>query len=118
MEIRRSPNEPVDFTGDKRRKVTAGRSAMGGEMKPEKIGRLRGMLCRTIDGTVFLRVRKPHVRDWDYDIAHCDLQIEVCDDDAYVYRRNGKLVIDYGPKTLGSEGGEADGGKLKRRTRR
>jgi hypothetical protein len=87
-------------------------------MKPEKIRRLRGMLCRMIDGTVFLRVRKPHGRDRDYDIAHCDLQIDVCDADAYVYRRNGRLVIDYGPATLGIEGGEAGTGKSKCRTRR
>jgi hypothetical protein len=87
-------------------------------MKPEKIRRLRGMLCRMIDGTVFLRVPGPRGRDRDYDIAHCDLQIEVCDDDAYVYRRNGKLVIDYGPRTLGIEGGEAHTGKSRRRTRK
>jgi hypothetical protein len=87
-------------------------------MKPEKIKRLRGMLCRAIDGTVFLRVRKPHGRDRDYDIAHCDLQVEVCDDDAYVYRRNGKLVIDYGPKTLGIEGDDAGTGEARRRTKR
>ena len=87
-------------------------------MKPEKIKRLRGMLCRMIDGRAFLRVRGPRGRYRDYDIAHCDLEIEVCDDDAYVYRRNEKLVIDYGPATLGTEGGETDKEKSKCRTRR
>lgn len=66
------------------------------------------MLCRMIDGRTFLRVRSPNGSHRDYDIAHCDLAIEVRDDDAYVYRRNGKLVIDYGPATLGTEGGAAD----------
>jgi hypothetical protein len=77
-------------------------------MKPRKIERLSGMLCRSIDGSVFIRTTNPDGSDRDYEIAHCDLRIEVLDDDAYIYRRNGKLVIDYGPATLGTEPMGAD----------
>jgi hypothetical protein len=40
----------------------------------------------------------------DYEIAHSDMNIQIMDDDAYVYCRKGSLVIDYGPATLGLDG--------------
>lgn len=70
-------------------------------MKPEKIKNLKGLLCRTIYGKVFIRTSAPDGSIRDYAIDHCDLSIEVQDDDAYAYKRNGEWVIDYGPATLG-----------------
>ena len=70
-------------------------------MKAQKIQSLKGMLCRDINGRVFIRTTAPNGSTTDYDVAHCDLQIEVKDDDAYIYQRGEKLVIDYSPSTLG-----------------
>jgi hypothetical protein len=73
-------------------------------MKPKKIKKMQGMLCRSIDGRVFLRTRMPDGGQQDYEIAHSDMNIQIMDDDAYVYCRKGNLVIDYGPATLGLDG--------------
>lgn len=70
-------------------------------LQPEKIEKLKGVLCRHIDGSVFFRVYRADGSFRDYGIAHHDLEIEITDDDAYAYCRQGEYVIDYGPETLG-----------------
>jgi hypothetical protein len=70
-------------------------------MKPKKIKDMRGILCRSIDGRVFFRVRNPNGSFRDFEIANWDLEIQIVDSDAYIYRRKGKSIIDYGPATLG-----------------
>ncbi len=70
-------------------------------MKAKKIVGLKGILCRSVNGAYFIRARKSDGSEQDYDIAHSDLLIEVTDEDAYIYRRKGHLVIDHSPATLG-----------------
>jgi hypothetical protein len=77
-------------------------------MKPKKIKNVKGMLCRSVDGRAFFRVYKPDGSFCDYHIVHCDLEIEVIDDDAYAYCKDGKWYIDYGAATLGISEGNAD----------
>lgn len=76
---------------------------MNKEMKPQKIGNLKGILCRDIWGKVFVRATGPDGEERDYRIDHCDLSIEVQDDDAYAYQKDGEWAIDYGPDTLGPQ---------------
>ncbi len=82
-------------------------------MKPEKIENLKGVLCRDIWGKVFIRAKGQDGTERDYRVDHCDLSIEVQDDDAYAYEKGGEWVIDYGPDTLGSsaetEDADSDG---------
>ena len=70
-------------------------------MKPKKIKKLKGILCRSIGGEYFFRTRNSRGIEVDYAIAHNDLQIEINDGDAYIYNHKGEMVIDHGPKTLG-----------------
>lgn len=72
-------------------------------MKPEKIEKLKGILCRDFEGKVFIRTTHPDGTYRDYRISHCDLSIEVVDDDAYAYLMDGEWVLDYGPDTLGTQ---------------
>jgi hypothetical protein len=76
--------------------------------KSEKIEKLKGILCRDIDGGVFLRVYGADGSFRDYRIAHFDLEIEITDEDAYAYWKQGEWVIDYGPKTLGMSNANED----------
>jgi hypothetical protein len=71
-------------------------------MKPQKINTLKGTLCRDIWGKVFIRTVLPDGTERDYRIDHCDLSIEVQDEDAYAYLKDGDWVLDYGPDTLGT----------------
>nr|VFK23885.1 MAG: hypothetical protein BECKLPF1236B_GA0070989_13842 [Candidatus Kentron sp. LPFa] len=77
-------------------------------MNPKKITNVKGMLCRDIDGRAFFRVYEPDGSFRDYRIAHFDLEIEVTDDDAYAYCKDGEWFIDYGPATLGVSEKDAD----------
>ena len=72
-------------------------------MKPEKIENLKGILCRDIWGKVFIRTTQPDGTERDYRVDHCDLSIQVVDDDAYAYLKNGEWILDYGPHTLGTQ---------------
>jgi hypothetical protein len=71
------------------------------KMKPEKITNQRGFLCRSMDGKTFFRTYNADGSFRDFDIAHHDLEIEIVDSDAYIYRTGETLVIDHGPDTLG-----------------
>ena len=62
-------------------------------MNPKKITNVKGMLCRDIDGRAFFRVYKPDGSFRDYRIAHFDLEIEVTDDDAYAYCKDGESIF-------------------------
>jgi len=70
-------------------------------MTQKKIKNVKGILCRDIDGRAFFRVYEPDGSFRDYHIAHFDLEIELTDDDAYGYYKDGEWFIDYGPSTLG-----------------
>ena len=72
-------------------------------MKPEKIEKLKGTLCRDIWGKVFIRAEGPDGTERDYRLDHCDLSVEIVDDDAYAYLKDGEWVLDYSPDTLGTE---------------
>ena len=75
-------------------------------MKPKKMTNRTGFLCRSPDGSMFFRTYAKNGSFRDYEIAHYDMEIQIVDTDAYVYRRRGKSVIDYGPATLGERKGE------------
>ena len=71
---------------------------------PTKLGKVKGFLCESLDGHSFFRVYNKRNGSFnDYKIAHCDLQIEINDKDAYVYKTKDGLMIDYSPTTLGIE---------------
>ena len=72
-------------------------------MKPTKIEKLKGILCKSIDGEFFLRTYNEDGTFNDYGIRHNDLEIQILDDDAYIYEKDGDLYINYSPKTLGIE---------------
>lgn len=72
-------------------------------MKFTKINNLKGILCKDIWGDFCIRTTGPDGIERDYRIDHCDLSIEVQDDDAYAYQKDGEWVIDYGPDTLGAQ---------------
>lgn len=71
--------------------------------KIKKKKKLEGILCKSTDGSFFLRVYDKSNNFKDYEIAHCDLKITIEDDDCFLYEDDYKkeYVIDYGPKTLG-----------------
>ncbi|MCJ8331110.1 MAG: hypothetical protein HRT89_16385 [Lentisphaeria bacterium] len=70
-------------------------------MKPEKITKLKGILCKSFDGRFFFRVRDANGSFRDYTIAHSDLTIEIQDEEAFIYEKNGEYYIDHSPATLG-----------------
>ena len=71
-------------------------------MKPTQIKKMKGVLCKDIWGKVFLRSTEPDGSERDYRIEHCDLSVEVTDEDLYAYFRDGEWVLDYSPATLGT----------------
>ena len=82
---------------------------------PKKLGKVKGFLLKSIpecEGPFFRIYNYKNDSFKDYRIAHDDLQIEINDEDAYVYHdKKGELVIDYSPKTLGID----DKNKTKRK---
>ncbi len=78
-------------------------------MKPQKIEKLKGILCRSVEGRYFFRTYNEDGTFTDYELYHTDLEIEISDSDAYIYERNGELHIDHSPRTLGLEGEDHDG---------
>lgn len=71
-------------------------------MQPFKAKNLKGVLCKDIFGGFFLRVYKEDKTFKDYDIHLSDMEIEILDDDAYIYESDfGDSFIDYSLKTLG-----------------
>ncbi len=72
-------------------------------MKPQQIKNLKGILCRDIWGKTFIRTTLPDGSIRDYKIGHSDLDVEIQDDDAYAYEKDGEWLIDYSPATLGTE---------------
>ena len=71
-------------------------------IKPEKIKNLKGILCGDIYGKYFIRTTMPDGSTRDYRVDHSDLSIEIQDDDAYIYKKDGDWIIDYSPATLGT----------------
>ncbi len=37
----------------------------------------------------------------DYEIHHCDLEVTIEDEDAFLYNFDGKDILDHSPQTLG-----------------
>ena len=72
-------------------------------MKPKKIQNLKGFLCKSFEDKFFFRTHKQDGSYIDFEICHSDLEIQILDNDAYFYTRNGNNCIDYSPKTLGTE---------------
>lgn len=71
--------------------------------KPKKIKKhLKGFLLVSFTGTNVFRVYKKNKEFIDYKIRHNDLEIQIEDNDAYIYEnKKGEMIIDYSPKTLG-----------------
>jgi hypothetical protein len=113
------PDIPKETSGEKLRKKrtyfcvpelgsAGGRSAKGATMKPIKLTRLKGILCRGLNGEYFLRTTDPNGETRDYTIHHSDLAIEILDEDAYAYQRDEEWFIDHGPATLGIESSSSE----------
>ena len=71
------------------------------KMRPKKIKKLKGILCRDHSGEAFLRTTKANGTFRDYQIYHSDLSVIIEDDDAFLYQKNGNWIIDHSPATLG-----------------
>ena len=65
------------------------------------LGKQRGVLFSDCNGGVFFRVYDKGKDFTDYNILCDGLDIEINDNDAYVYEKNGELYIDHAPETLG-----------------
>ena len=63
-------------------------------MKPEKIQNLKGFLCKSFGDKFFFRTYKQDGLYIDYEICHSDLEIQILDNDAYIYNRDGNNCID------------------------
>ena len=69
-------------------------------MKPENANGMKLMLLQSVDG-LFFRQYYANGDFRDIDIWHYDLEIEVLDKDAYIYKDKEGWHIDYSSKTLG-----------------
>ena len=76
---------------------------INGKMKPQKVKKLRGFLCKSINDRFFFRTYSEDGTYTDYKICHSDLEIQILDSDAYIYKKKGNFCIDHSPKTLGIE---------------
>ncbi len=74
-------------------------------MKIQKIDKLKGILCKSTGNSFFLRVYNDDKSFTDYNINHCDLEIQILDSDAYIYEKEGEFYIDHSPQTLGIDAG-------------
>jgi len=75
-------------------------------MKPIKATGKRAVLCQRFTGGVFLRIYEADGTFNDLNIRHSDLEIEIVDEDAYIYTHGfGVQYLDHSPQTLGVEGG-------------
>ena len=60
-----------------------------------------GILIRS-NNTLYLRVYSDDKQSFiDYEIWHSDLQVTINDVDAMFYNKDGRLVLDHSPDTLG-----------------
>lgn len=73
------------------------------DMKSKKADKLRGFLCRSADRQYFFRTYNEDGTFTDYNLFHPDLEIQILDSDAYIYKKNGEYCIDCGPQTPGLE---------------
>ena len=63
---------------------------------------VRGILCRSVDGSVFFRVTHADATFTDYDFRHDDLPITIdADSFASFYHCGGDLFLDHSPEVLG-----------------
>jgi len=67
-------------------------------MKPAN--KTTGYLIRVGDDFMF-RVYDAEHNFTDYEIYHYDMQVTICDTDAYFYKNGDLDFIDYSPQTLG-----------------
>lgn len=70
-------------------------------MKPKSAQGIRGCLLYNGYNNYFLRVYDANHNFKDYDILHCDLEVEIVDSDAYFYETADNCVLDHSPLTLG-----------------
>ena len=64
----------------------------------------KGYLQSTGDGTFYFRVYEESVDKFtDYKLWHCELEVEILDNDAFFYQLEGgkSKVLDHSPETLG-----------------
>jgi len=63
---------------------------------------IRGFFIRSFNGEFFFRVYKKGGKFTDYEIAHCDLEVKICDSSASLYHLSKRRkVLDYSPEVLG-----------------
>jgi hypothetical protein len=74
---------------------------MSEKIECQKIKNMKGYLCISLDGRYFFRTYHNDGSFCDYDINHTDMEIEIVDSDAYIYKKDGECVIDHAPETLG-----------------
>lgn len=83
-----------------------------GQAKVESAEGVRGLLCRSFDGTYFFRTRKGG-RWRDCVLLHSDLEVTIeLGQDAAFYCIGDKLVLDHSPQTMGYK--EIKSGKKRR----
>ena len=72
------------------------------ETKEANASGVAGMLCRSLNGTYFLRVTTSNGEIQDYDLLHSDLAIKI-DKDALAsfYVGDGMAVLDHSSAVLG-----------------
>lgn len=61
----------------------------------------KGMLLYNGHNNYYLRVTQPDGTYNDYDLLHCDLEVQVIDQDAYFYETEDLDYLDHSPETLG-----------------
>ena len=71
------------------------------EAKVESAEGVRGLLCRSFDGTYFFRTKRSG-RWRDCDLLHSDLEVTIePGQDAAFYYIGSELVLDHNPQTMG-----------------
>jgi hypothetical protein len=67
----------------------------------QKAHKLKGYLCMSLEGQYFFRRYQQDGSFCDYDINHTDMEIQIVDTDAYIYKKDGECYIDHAPESLG-----------------
>lgn len=79
------------------------RFAYGGRMASVRpAAGLTGVLCGSIDGDYFLRVKTGKRRFKDYELIHSDLTVTIGrNEEAALYQVGREAFLDHSPETLG-----------------
>ena len=70
-------------------------------MKIKSANGVEGFLIWCGDNKFRFRVYPEEGGFIDYDILHCDLQVNINDADAYFYTEGDRNILDHSPETLG-----------------